>query len=113
MATTTTTTLTLTRRGRFLLLGLPLLAALGATFMLLLFWVGANNNQAQASQHVSGVAVEEVTVFAGDTLWDIAADNRPDQDIVETMLQISEINELGDGTLRPGQQIVIPVAPER
>lgn len=92
-------------------ISLPLLVVLAVSAMVLMFILGAANNQAQASDSVTGVQTQEVTVYAGDTLWSIASTIRPDQDVVETMLQISELNELDGKTLRPGQMLSVPVQP--
>lgn len=100
--------MTLTRRGRLLFRGLPVLAAFAVALMLAMYLMAANNNQAQAAGSLQSVTTKEVTVYAGDTLWDIAAQERPDQDVSLTMMQIEELNDLSQGQLQPGQTLNVP-----
>lgn len=105
---TATSPMTLTLRGRLLFRGLPILAALAVALMVSMYLIAAQNNQAQASGSVSGVSTKQVTVYAGDTLWDIAAEERPDQDVTLTMMQIEELNNLSQNQLQPGQTLNVP-----
>ncbi|MFC0581459.1 LysM peptidoglycan-binding domain-containing protein [Micrococcoides hystricis] len=105
---TATTALTLTRRGRFLFRGMPLLAAIIAALIVMMYLFAAQTNQAQAVGSVEGVPTKQVTVYAGDTLWDIASAERPDQDVAVTMMQIEELNGLDKNPLQPGQSIEVP-----
>ncbi len=100
--------MTLTRRGRLLFRGLPLLAAFAVALMIAMYLMAAHNNQAQASSSLEQVATKQVTVYAGDTLWDIAAQERPDQDVTLTMMQIEELNNLSQDQLQPGQTLNVP-----
>lgn len=56
-------------------------------------------------------SVREVTIQAGDTLWDIAARSaQPNMDVREIVYAVKELNNITDsGSLTPGAKIKVPV----
>lgn len=101
--------LRLTRRGRIVLIGLPLvlLAAL------LLSLAGLLNSPAKAADTASGLSVTEtvtVTVQPGESLWAIAVNAAPNRDARDTIADIVQLNNLERGKIMPGQQLFVPSA---
>lgn len=95
----------LTRRGRFVLFGLPVLLVLGALMMML----GAFLNPAQAS--TGGLSTTEtvsVSVKSGESLWSVAERVSPDRDPREVVAEIAQINNLESSTLLAGQKLEVP-----
>lgn len=100
----------LTRRGRFLLLGLPVLAALTMALLGALILAASWMNQAQASSSdAPGVEAQVVTVGAGDTLWSVAASVESEERTQVLIGQIAELNDLSGSELTPGQELFVPV----
>ncbi len=97
--------LTLTRRGRLLLVGLPI--ALSVVVLILL---GAFlTSQAQASESVpASSSTVEINVSAGETLWDLAVQYAPERDPRDVVAEMVELNGLGSSTLQAGQSIAVP-----
>jgi len=98
--------LKLTARGRVILLALPLLVFV----TLLTLVVGAWLNPANASQTHSvgpGTGLIEVTVVQGDSLWTLAREFAPEQDVREVVARIEKLNEV-PAVLKPGQTLVVP-----
>ena len=58
---------------------------------------------------------EIISVKDGDTLWTIAADySQPGADLRKTVYQISQLNEISDHVIYPGDELLIPVSsPEK
>lgn len=98
------TTLRLTRRGRFLLLGLPLMLLAVAVLVL----VGIVTSSAQARVGGTGVGATQITVQAGQSLWSIAVSRSADRDPREVVAEIVQLNDLKNSLLQPGQQIFVP-----
>lgn len=98
--------ITLTRRGRLLLVGLPI--ALGVSALIV---VGAFlTSQAHAgSTAPATIEIAEVDVMAGETLWDLATTYAPDRDPRDVVSEMVELNDLHTSVLRPGQHLVIPL----
>ncbi|WP_394942198.1 LysM peptidoglycan-binding domain-containing protein [Psychromicrobium sp. YIM B11713] len=96
--------LKLTRRGRFLLFGLPLMLLAVAALVLL----GFATTSAHAGVGSVGTGTAQVTVQAGDSIWSIAAANAADRDPREVVAEIVELNNLDSSVLLPGQQIFVP-----
>lgn len=99
--------LRLTRRGRIVLIGLPLvlLAAL------LLSLTGLLNSPAKAADTASGLSVTEtvsVTVQPGESLWTIAGAVDPTRDPRDVIADIVQLNDLEMGKVMPGQQLFVP-----
>lgn len=102
--------LRLTRRGRLLLIGLPVLTAAAALMLGAALMAGGLVNQAQASTEASfGVEAREVVVAPGETLWDIASEIDSTEDTDVLILRIAELNDLDGSTLQPGQRLDVPV----
>ncbi|GAA4829994.1 LysM peptidoglycan-binding domain-containing protein [Garicola koreensis] len=105
----TGTPVTLTRRGRLVLLGLPVLLAVAAVLAGLLLASASLFNQAQASTaEQPGVSAVEVAVDPGDTLWSLAQDAPTDDDVREVMAAITELNNLDSSQLQPGEVLHVP-----
>lgn len=98
--------LTLTRRGRLLLVGLPI--ALGVAALILL---GAFlTSQAQAGESLpESSATVEVSVAAGESLWDLALRHAPDRDPRDVVAEMVELNNLRGSVVQAGQSIAVPV----
>lgn len=99
--------LRLTRRGRIVLIGLPLvlLAAL------ILSLTGLLNSPAKAADTASGLTVTptvSVTVQPGESLWAIAGKVDPDRDPRDVIVDIVQLNDLQAGKVMPGQQLFVP-----
>ena len=99
--------LRLTRRGRIVLIGIPLvlLAAL------LLSLAGFFNSPAKASDSAADLEVTSavsVTVQPGQSLWGIAATVAPERDARDVVADIVQLNNLSAGTVFPGQQLFVP-----
>lgn len=100
---------TLTRRGRLVLLGLPVLLAAAVVLAGLLLASTSLFNQAEAStSEQPGVSAVEVAVGPGDTLWSLAQDAPTDGDVREVMAGIAEINNLESSQLQPGDVLHVP-----
>ncbi|MFP5365321.1 MAG: LysM peptidoglycan-binding domain-containing protein [Actinomycetes bacterium] len=100
--------LRLTRRGRVVLIGIPLvlLAAL------LLSLAGFFNSPAKASDSMADLAATPtvtVTVQPGESLWGIAASVAPERDARDVVADIVQLNNLPAGGVHPGQQLFVPV----
>jgi hypothetical protein len=99
--------LRLTRRGRIVLIGIPLvlLAAL------LLSLAGFFNSPAKASDsaaELQATSAVTVTVQPGQSLWGIAAAVAPDRDARDVVADIVQLNNLSAGAVFPGQQLFVP-----
>ncbi|MBT2554232.1 LysM peptidoglycan-binding domain-containing protein [Arthrobacter sp. ISL-5] len=99
--------LRLTRRGRIVLIGMPLvlLAAI------LLSLAGLLNSPAKAADTASGLAVTpavSVTVQPGESLWAIAGAVDPGRDPRDVIADIVQLNDLEGGRVMPGQQLFVP-----
>jgi hypothetical protein len=96
--------LRLTRRGRLVLVWLPLM--LGAAMMLLL--AGAFTSPVKASGTLSVPDTVRVTVGAGQTLWDVATAVAPERHPQEVITEIAQLNNLEGTIVHPGQQVFVP-----
>ena len=99
--------LRLTRRGRIVLIGLPLvlLAAL------ILSLAGLLNSPAKAADTAGGLTVTptvSVTVQPGESLWAIAGKVDPDRDPRDVIADIVQLNDLRAGKVMPGQELFVP-----
>lgn len=97
--------LTLTRRGRLLLVGLPI--ALGVAALILLGAFLTSQAQAGESPPASSTTVS-VNVAAGETLWDLAVHYAPERDPRDVVAELVELNNLRTSVVRAGQSISVP-----
>ena len=102
--TTTGSHTRLTRRGRVLLLAALVAVLFGA------FSLGRSASQAAPPSAAAVTEQERVTVQQGESLWTLAQRIAPDHDPREVVAQIRDLNDLSSPQLRPGQQLVLPVA---
>ncbi len=100
------TRLRITARGRRVLAGI---IALPVAAVLAMGVLGGGAAIASHQQGAPAGTFETVTVMPGDSLWSIAAEVAPQSDPRDVILAISNLNNLGDGTLRAGQSLAIPV----
>jgi hypothetical protein len=98
--------LTLTRRGRLLLVGLPI--ALGVAALILLGAFLTSQARAGESLPASSPTVE-VSVAAGESLWDLALRHAPDRDPRDVVAEMVELNNLRGSVVQAGQSIAVPV----
>ena len=99
--------LKLTRRGRFLLIGAPVMLG-GAA---LLTFIGFFTAPALASSDSAEVTrTQQVSVSAGDSLWSLAGEYAPERDPRAVVADIMELNNLSDAVVPAGVQLYIPVA---
>jgi len=53
---------------------------------------------------------KHVTVYSGDTLWDIASEyTEPSKDIRKQVKAICDLNDVSPGKIYPGQVLLVPV----
>lgn len=90
----------LTRRGRWVLLALVVVLALGVGFIA---------TQAQAGDGGAEVATSSMVVAPGDTLWEIAGEVAGNRDVREVIGVIVEMNELPNTNISAGQVLSVPV----
>ena len=99
--------LTLTRRGRLILVGLPIALGVAALILLAAFLT----SQAQAGESApASTATVEVSVVTGETLWDLAVRYAPERDPRAVVAEIVELNDLPDSVVQAGQSIAVPAA---
>ncbi|WP_082483932.1 LysM peptidoglycan-binding domain-containing protein [Arthrobacter sp. Leaf141] len=99
--------LRLTRRGRIVLVGIPLMLLAAV----LLSLAGFFTSPAKASDSVADLAPTpsvSVTVQPGDSLWAIAGYVAPDRDARDVIADIVQLNNLTGGAVLPGQQLFVP-----
>ncbi|MDP9883557.1 LysM repeat protein [Sinomonas atrocyanea] len=99
--------LRLTRRGRIVLVVIPLFLA---TLALLVAWAALTAPAQAAAEPLTGPGgTVTVTVQPGESLWTIAARRVPNQDPRVTISQIQDLNGLTGVRVLPGEQILVPV----
>lgn len=99
----------LTRRGRFLLIGLPVM--LTAAALLVLAGIFTAPVMAAGADDTAPVQGTSVTVLDGETLWGLAGEFAPERDRQDVIAEIAELNNLAGSTLVPGQELFIPQQP--
>ena len=99
--------LRLTRRGRLVLIGLPLML-LSVVLLLLLGVFTAPVKAATLGEAAPGNQAVKTTVLAGQTLWGIAATADPSRDPRDVVQDILELNNLSSSVVHPGQQLFVP-----
>lgn len=92
--------LRLTRRGRVVLILLPLMALLVAVLLAVAPAV-ANATDGAATTRI-------VTVHDGDMLWAIARRLAPRLDPRDAVLELEQVNSLADAAIMPGQILRVP-----
>lgn len=97
--------LRLTRRGRLVLIGLPLLLVAILALVLSGFLTAPLKADVETG---AGTAASKVTVLSGESIWSIAAQSGIDRDVREVVAEIVQLNDLGSSVLSPGQQIFVP-----
>ena len=99
--------LTLTRRGRLILVGLPIALGVAALILLAAFLT----SQAQAGESApTATTTVEVSVVTGETLWDLAVRHAPERDPRDVVAEIVELNDLPSSVVQAGQSIAVPAA---
>ncbi|WP_026552975.1 LysM peptidoglycan-binding domain-containing protein [Arthrobacter sp. H20] len=100
-------TLRLTRRGRFLLIGLPIVLLVSAVLMLTGFFTSPAKASPEGGQ---GTETVSVSIAAGETIWHLATEFAPERDPRDVVSEIVELNSLGTSVLQAGQQLDIPAS---
>lgn len=90
----------LTIRGRVVVLLVGLALALALAFVL--------GSGSAATERPGADSTRVVTVGAGQTLWQIAAETSPDRDVRETVRTIMRLNGLETAAVQAGQRIRVP-----
>jgi len=99
--------LRLTRRGRVVLIGIPLVL-IAALLFLLAGFLNAPAKAADSAADLSLTPTVSVTVQPGQSLWGIAAAVSPERDPRDVIADIVQLNNLTAGTVLPGQQLFVP-----
>lgn len=99
--------LKLTRRGQFVLIGLPLVM-LAALLLSVAGFLLAPAKASDSAQDLSITPTVSVVVQPGSSLWSIAATVAPDRDPRDVVAEIAQLNNLADGTVVAGQQLFVP-----
>jgi hypothetical protein len=100
------TPIRLTRRGRFVLVGLPTVLLVALVLML------GVSLTSQAKAAVTGPSPTEtisISVGPGETLWGIAEEFAPDRDPRDFVAELVELNGLGSSVVQAGQSLDVPV----
>jgi LysM repeat protein len=63
---------------------------------------------AHAAQGSSPAAADSITVAPGDTLWDLAAQRYPNDDVRQRVQEIERLNGLRDPVIHPGERLRVP-----
>lgn len=100
--------LRLTRRGRVVLIGIPLVL-LAALILLLAGFLNAPAKAADSAADLAVTPTVSVTVQSGESLWAIAAAVAPERDPRDVIADIVQLNNLTAGAVLPGQQLFVPV----
>jgi LysM repeat protein len=99
--------LRLTRRGRIVLIGIPLVI-LAAILLSLAGFLNAPAKAADSAADLSLTPTVSVTVQAGQSLWGIASTVAPERDPRDVIADIAQLNDLSAGGVVPGQQLFVP-----
>lgn len=106
-APTSQAPLRLTRRGRAVLIGLPLLL-LAALLLSLAGFVLSPAKASDSAHDLSVTPTVSVVVQPGSSLWGIASAVAPERDPREVVAEIVQLNNLPGGTVVAGQQLFVP-----
>lgn len=99
--------LRLTRRGRIVLIGMPLIL-LTALLCSLAGFLNAPAKAADSAGDLSLTPTITVTVQNGESLWAIASQVAPHRDPRDVIVDIVQLNNLEARKVMPGQQIFVP-----
>ena len=99
--------LRLTRRGRIVLIGIPLVL-LAALLLSLAGFFNSPANASDSAAELQTTSAVTVTVQPGQSLWGIAAAVAPDRDARDVVADIVQLNNLSAGAVFPGQQLFVP-----
>lgn len=99
--------LRLTRRGRVVLIGIPLVI-LAAVLLSLAGFLTSPAKAADSSADLAVTPTVTVTVQAGESLWAIAGAAAPERDPRDVIADIVQLNNLTAGGVVPGQQLFVP-----
>ena len=97
----------LTRRGRFFLVGLPLVTGAAALLVVAAVFLVPSTVKASTAP-VGEPMTHSVTVQSRQTLWDIARAADPGRDTRDVMNDIAELNGLSSPALTAGQVLEVP-----
>jgi hypothetical protein len=99
--------LVLTRRGRLVLIGLPLM--LGAAALLTLIGFFTAPALASTGPEIGPGRTVSVAVAPGQTLWDVAVLAAPERHPHDVIAEIQQLNNLPDSIVRAGQRLYVPL----
>ena len=99
--------LRLTRRGRIVLIGIPLVL-LAALLLSLAGFFNAPAKASDSAAELQTTSAVTVTVQPGQSLWGIAATVAPERDARDVVADIVQLNNLSAGAVFPGQQLFVP-----
>lgn len=99
--------LNLTRRGRFVFIGLPLMAGAAALLVVAVIFLLPTTVQA-TSDPVDEPVTHTVSVQPDQSLWEIAYAADPQRDTREVMDDMVELNELASSEISAGQLLEVP-----
>jgi hypothetical protein len=94
--------LRLTRRGRVVFTSLAAIPVVVAAVLM-----GLNGGGATATSS-SGAPLEQVTLQAGQSLWQLAEDLAPGTDPREVVRDILSVNQLESASVQAGQRLDVP-----
>lgn len=106
---TPTPTLRLTRRGRLVLLGLPVLLATAVLLALVAVLTTAPAAAEQGVRAVPSTPAMQVTVQPGESLWQVAAANAHGRDTRDVLAQIVVLNGLDGDRIDAGRKLYVPL----
>jgi len=94
--------LRLTKRGRVVFTSLAALPVVAAVMVFALNGGGATATSS------SGAELEEITMQAGESLWQLAEDIAPGVDPRDVISDIMAVNQLESGSVQAGQRLMLP-----
>ena len=97
----------LTRRGRLLLIGLPVVTGVAALLVVAAVFLLPRTVNA-STVPVGQPVTHAVTVQAHQSLWELAVEADPDRDPREVMSDIAQLNDLTSPELSAGQVLEVP-----
>lgn len=101
--------MSLTRRGRFVFIGLPVLAGTAALLAVAIVFLMPSTVHA-TTEPAGPPATRTVTVQPRESLWEIAHGADPQRDTREVIDDIVELNDLSTSVLSGGQLLEVPAS---